>query len=170
MGQGVRSTTTTQQWAETITAKVQTIAGQLGVKRFKLMDVNSATLEQLQSLRGIGVHYAKRIAEGRPYRRTDELVTKNVLTKDTHDRMKNQIVVKQPCATYRQPLRLTITVEKIDHVLDDVRAQIEGLQHDLVKLRLARARIALLPVNEQAQERPQSRASDGDYGYGSPSM
>ncbi|MBI3357497.1 MAG: helix-hairpin-helix domain-containing protein [Nitrospirae bacterium] len=96
MGQGVRSTPTTQQWAETIKAKVQTIAGQLGVKRDKLTDVNFATPEQLQSLSGRGPLYANRIVEGRPYQRTDELVKKDVLPQVTYDRMKNQIVVKQP--------------------------------------------------------------------------
>jgi DNA uptake protein ComE-like DNA-binding protein len=96
MGQRVRSTTTTKQWAETITAKVQTIAGELGVKGFKRTDLNSATPERLQSLNGIGVLYAKKIVMGRPYQRTDELVTRHILPPDTYDRMKNQIVVVQP--------------------------------------------------------------------------
>jgi len=96
MEQNVRSTATTQQSAETITAKVQTIAGQLGVKGYKLADINSADLERLRSLSGIGVLYAKKIVEGRPYQRTDDLVTKHVLPQVTYDRMKDQIEVKQP--------------------------------------------------------------------------
>lgn len=96
MEESVRSKTTTKQWAESITAKVQTIAGELGVKGYKLTDINSATSERLLSLSGIGVLYAKKIVEGRPYQRTDELVTKHVLPQDTYDRMKDQIEVKQP--------------------------------------------------------------------------
>ncbi len=92
----VRSTTTTKQWAEAITAKIQTIAGQLGVKGYQLADINSATSERLLSLSGIESLSAKKIVEGRPYQRTDELVTKHVLPQDTYDGMKDQIEVKQP--------------------------------------------------------------------------
>jgi len=94
MGRSVRSTATTTQWAETITAKVQTIAAQLGLKKHKLTDINSATPELLRSLIGIGSLYAEKIVEGRPYQRTDELVTKHVLPQVTYDRLKGQIVVK----------------------------------------------------------------------------
>lgn len=96
MGQSVRSKPTTEMWAETITARVQAVACQLGVKEYKLTDINTATADRLQSLSGIGVLYAKKIAEGRPYQRTDELVTKHVLPQYTYDRMKDQIVAKQP--------------------------------------------------------------------------
>lgn len=94
MGESVRSKTTTKQWAETITAKVQMIAGQLGIKGYKLTDINSATSDRLQSLIGIGVLHAKKIVEGRPYQRTDELVTKHIIPQDTYDRLKNHIMVK----------------------------------------------------------------------------
>jgi DNA uptake protein ComE-like DNA-binding protein len=96
MRQRVRLTTTTEKWAETITAKVQAIAGQLGVKGYKLTDINSATPERLQSLSGIGVLYAKKIVEGRPYQRTDELVARNILPQETYDKMKDLILVGQP--------------------------------------------------------------------------
>ena len=96
MEPSVRVMTTTQQWAETITAKVQTIAGQLGVKGYKLADVNSATPERLQSLSGIGALDAKKIVEGRPYQRASDLVTKHILSQDTYNEMKDQIEVKQP--------------------------------------------------------------------------
>lgn len=94
MGQNVRSTTTTKQWAEAITAKVQTIAGQLGIKGYKLTDINSATSDRLQSLSGIGALYARKIVEGRPYQRTDELLTKHIIPQDIYDRMKDHIVAK----------------------------------------------------------------------------
>lgn len=96
MGERIRSTTATTKWAETITAKIQSIAGELGVKRHQLADINSSTTDRLQSLSGIGVLYAKKIVEGRPYQRTEELVTKNILPQYTYDRVKDQIVATQP--------------------------------------------------------------------------
>jgi DNA uptake protein ComE-like DNA-binding protein len=95
MGQSVHSKPTTEMWAEMITARIQTVAGQLEVKEYRLTDINSATADRLQSLSGIGVLYARKIAEGRPYQRTDELVKKNILPQYTYDRMKDQIVARQ---------------------------------------------------------------------------
>ena len=43
-----------------------------------IININSGTFDQLKTRVGIGDTYAKRIVEGRPYQRTDELVTKNV--------------------------------------------------------------------------------------------
>jgi DNA uptake protein ComE-like DNA-binding protein len=94
MGQGVRSESTSEQWAETITAKVYTIARELGLKGYKLADINSASSEQLQSLSGIDVLNARKIVAGRPYRHTDELLTKAILSQVMYDRMKSQIVAK----------------------------------------------------------------------------
>ena len=94
MGQGDRSVITINQWAQNITAKVQTIAGQLGVEGYRLADINTATSARLLSLSGIGGIYAKRIVAGRPYQRTDELVTKHVLPLETYEGLKDEIEVK----------------------------------------------------------------------------
>jgi DNA uptake protein ComE-like DNA-binding protein len=59
-----------------------------------LIDINSATLDQLKTLVGIGDTYAKRIVEGRPYQRTDELVTKKVIPQTTYDKIKDQIITR----------------------------------------------------------------------------
>lgn len=95
MGPRIRSTTTVK-WAEAITARVQAVADQLGIKDDKLMDINSATADQLQCLSGIGALYARKIVEGRPYQNTDELVAKNILPQSTYDKMKDWIVARQP--------------------------------------------------------------------------
>jgi hypothetical protein len=67
----------------------------------------------------------------------------SVATEHGHERQR---------VTHEQALMLTITPEKIDRVMCDVQAQIEALQHNLAKLRLARARIALLQAKERGQQ------------------
>lgn len=60
-----------------------------------LVDLNTATIEQLKSLPGIGDAYAKKIVEGRPYKMKNQLVTKNVLSQSQYDKIKDAIVAKQ---------------------------------------------------------------------------
>ena len=59
-----------------------------------MININSGRFEQLKTLVGIGDTYAKRIVEGRPYQRTDELVTKKVIPQITWDKIKDHILVR----------------------------------------------------------------------------
>jgi competence protein ComEA len=90
---GQESSTTTTTKKET-TKKSSSMSSEKKAAKANLVDINSASKDELTALPGIGDAYSQKIIDGRPYANKTQLLSKKILPKGTYDGVKAQITAK----------------------------------------------------------------------------
>jgi len=77
--------------AQTASAPQQTIAEKIAASK-GLLDINTATAEQLKALPGMGDAYLQRVVAGRPYTAKNQLTTRGILPSAEYERIRELII------------------------------------------------------------------------------
>lgn len=71
----------------------QNVSPQILAEKSPLVNINNASLKELDTLPGIGPVYAQNIIEQRPYSNIEELISKGALKQNVYEKIKNLVSV-----------------------------------------------------------------------------
>ena len=83
-------------WIQTAEiTKEPTSETQKAPSKTKPLDINSASIDDLKALPGIGDAYARKIVDNRPYQKKDQLVSRKIIPAATYNKIKDRIIAMQ---------------------------------------------------------------------------
>ena len=62
----------------------------------KVVDINTASVDELKALPGVGDAYAQKIVDGRPYKGRNELLDRKIVPADVYSKIRTSVKARQP--------------------------------------------------------------------------